>query len=448
MMDSNHPQIAVANGQASWQQSQIGLGRPDAPAVRASSASHLPLGSTESRGGGDVPFPLSASSSHLPSRNTDSNGYLSAPSQLSHPRTSLSSSTSSNNPDALHVQRTYQRIAEVGGIPGDGFVTGVELTRERRTEASISGYLSPLMASTSSAKSRPPDFIRKESAPAFSNLLAVNHNAYSFTKAPPQGEEAGFDPISGASSRKPSLVPSARSAEDEQQELKLLEKVDRYGFFAPTYAQHARLVLLSQKACLDLPPESSLKASTSGRRKSSGEAASGKRSKRLSLTGNPSALESPYINLPSTSSNGNSQQSSRRSSLQPNGANSHQASSSNGSPNSPSRRSFSGANQLSQAEPGNTSASSTYSAKENSRTDKWYNEMLQPDGRDAGGNIVSWKLAEGGNDEKVLLRRVCKGIPDRWRAAAWEAMVLRQRRAKGKAAQAEDSQLNRRFYVS
>ena len=363
------------------------------------------------------------------------------------PRNSLSSSTSSSNPDALHVQRTYQRIAEVGGIPGDGFVTGVELTRERRTEASISGYLSPLMASTSSK----PAFARKESGPAFGNLLSVNSNAYSFSKPQEQGQEPDFDPVSGASSRKPSLVPSARSVEDEAEELKLLEKVDRYGFFAPTYAQHARLVLLSQKSCLDLPPENLLKASAPSRRKSSaagGASANEARTKRRSLTGgSPSALASPYIQLPETHSNGASQESSRRSSLQPNGgSNSRVASSSNGSPSSPSRRVFSQNAAGAAIIPDNVSSSTSYSAKENTRTDKWYNEMLLPDGRDAGGNIVSWRLANE-RDDKTVLRRVCKGVPDRWRAAAWQAMINRKRKAKGKSANTEDAQLNRRFFV-
>jgi hypothetical protein len=96
--------------------------------------------------------------------------------------------------------------------------------------------------------------------------------------------------------------------------------------------------------------------------------------------------------------------------------------------------------------PDNVSSSTSYSAKENTRTDKWYNEMLLPDGRDLGGNIVSWRLANE-RDDKTVLRRVCKGVPDRWRAAAWQAMINRKRKAKGKSANTEDAQLNRRFFV-
>lgn len=442
----------------------LGLGRPNGSShvsMRASSASHLPLTvrtSSREDGSNNVPFPLSASSSHLPrpdATRNHSNGYLAAPSaHQMHPKNSLSSSTttSSSNQDALHVQRTYQRIAQVGGIPGDGFVAGVELTRERRTEASISGYLSPLMASTSSGAAAgrlaPPNFARQDSGPAFGNLLNVgnNSNAYAFTARSSHDDQSFYDPASATSSRKPSLVPSARSAEDEADELKLLEKVDRYGFFAPTYAQHARLVLLSQKACLDLPPESALKASTSSRRKSSGAAGDPKkRAKRVSLLGGAAqGLESPYIHMP----NDASPDSSRRSSLQRNGAVNLASSSSNAS-----RRSLSGGVPRPHAAalvPENVSASSSYTSKEASRTNKWYNEMLQPEARDAGGNVTSWRLARAGDkDDATLMRRVCKGLPDRWRAAAWEAMIHRRRKPAGRSSTpADDAALTRRFYVS
>jgi hypothetical protein len=47
--------------------------------------------------------------------------------------------------------------------------------------------------------------------------------------------------------------------------------------------------------------------------------------------------------------------------------------------------------------------------------------MLMPRSRDAGSNIKMWGL----NEKKVhkLSRRTYKGIPDRWRSAAWLALI-------------------------
>lgn len=59
--------------------------------------------------------------------------------------------------------------------------------------------------------------------------------------------------------------------------------------------------------------------------------------------------------------------------------------------------------------------------KELERVDKWQ-RMLVPLDRDAGGNIVRWKWDSSGKGRK-LQERVYKGIPDRWRMAAWAAMV-------------------------
>jgi hypothetical protein len=52
--------------------------------------------------------------------------------------------------------------------------------------------------------------------------------------------------------------------------------------------------------------------------------------------------------------------------------------------------------------------------------EKW-GRMLEPRSRDAGGNIQTWRI----NPEKVhkLSRRAFKGIPDRWRSAAWLALI-------------------------
>ncbi|KAI0323066.1 rab-GTPase-TBC domain-containing protein [Amylostereum chailletii] len=54
------------------------------------------------------------------------------------------------------------------------------------------------------------------------------------------------------------------------------------------------------------------------------------------------------------------------------------------------------------------------------RMEKW-GRMLQPKQRDPGGNIESWGVHAAKTHK--LRRRVYKGIPDRWRSAAWAALM-------------------------
>lgn len=60
--------------------------------------------------------------------------------------------------------------------------------------------------------------------------------------------------------------------------------------------------------------------------------------------------------------------------------------------------------------------------KEDSRTAKW-TRMLVPDRRDQGGNVQIWTVKP--SKEHKLRSRVYKGIPDRWRSAAWELLMGR-----------------------
>ena len=62
---------------------------------------------------------------------------------------------------------------------------------------------------------------------------------------------------------------------------------------------------------------------------------------------------------------------------------------------------------------------------------KW-GRMLVPRSRDAGGNIQTWAIDPA--KEHKLSRRAFKGIPDRWRSAAWLAFI-------GKFAHADNDQL-------
>ena len=49
--------------------------------------------------------------------------------------------------------------------------------------------------------------------------------------------------------------------------------------------------------------------------------------------------------------------------------------------------------------------------------------MLQPSTRDPGGNVETWRIRS--SKESKLRERVYKGIPDRWRNAAWELLMSR-----------------------
>jgi len=57
---------------------------------------------------------------------------------------------------------------------------------------------------------------------------------------------------------------------------------------------------------------------------------------------------------------------------------------------------------------------------EDERMEKW-GRMLEPRSRDAGGNIQMWGFRTA--KEHKLSRRAFKGIPDRWRSAAWLALI-------------------------
>ncbi|GHJ86016.1 hypothetical protein NliqN6_2418 [Naganishia liquefaciens] len=59
--------------------------------------------------------------------------------------------------------------------------------------------------------------------------------------------------------------------------------------------------------------------------------------------------------------------------------------------------------------------------KEAERIGKWERMLLVAD-RDTGGNAVRWKWEAAGKGRK-LTKRVYKGIPDRWRSAAWSALI-------------------------
>ncbi|KAI0249549.1 rab-GTPase-TBC domain-containing protein [Lactifluus subvellereus] len=58
--------------------------------------------------------------------------------------------------------------------------------------------------------------------------------------------------------------------------------------------------------------------------------------------------------------------------------------------------------------------------READRMEKW-SRMLEPRSRDGGGNIQTWGINPA--KQHKVSRRAFKGIPDRWRSAAWSAFI-------------------------
>lgn len=365
--------------------------------------------------------------------------------------------STATSPEALHVQQTYRRISQIGGIPRDGFVDGVELTRERRTEEDIEEYLSPNpdegdISQFSGIKGE----LDRSQRSHRSHILAQSHGPVAgrsdgYTPQPMDGPGSGrrqsypaLDALqipSGASTPsrnrqtsiadRPLLSAVTREAQEEaeKEDLRLLEKVDRYGFFEPTYTKHARLALLRKSDCLDLPDFAGL--------------LKGKATKKRGTSHSAATLPSPYLN---TDPGSTSAHSSRRSSTQPRTSLSIAPSASSVSAVSARHDAGNGGGLVN-----GVSGGTSNNLKESERIQKWYSEMLVPGSRDSGGNIQSWAFSPATESkyETKLRRRVFKGIPDRWRLAAWEALMERRRRSlRNGGPVANDEQLRRRFFVS
>lgn len=68
--------------------------------------------------------------------------------------------------------------------------------------------------------------------------------------------------------------------------------------------------------------------------------------------------------------------------------------------------------------------------KEQMRVAKW-GRMMEVLSRDSGGNVESWVVKA--SKAHKLRRRVYKGIPDRWRSAAWEVLMGKYSRSGSEA---------------
>lgn len=402
---SRHRRKEYSNSQEGLNNGHVNFSKP----VRPSDSSKVSLPALEV----SVPASPSVSTTAIVHGTTTASH---SPATPINPAASASATNEEHiTPDALLVQQTYARIDEIGGIPGDGFVEGVELTRERRTQSSINGYLEPLLAASwgpSSSLDRLSEGVnttsRRKSEGAAASLLSVS-------------DAMRGDAARSQLSRKVSAASRAASSkapEEEEAELKLLEKVDRYGFFTPAHLNttSGRLVLLAKEPCMDIPKKP-ITSKVKGKQKLQ----------------DLSTLTSPYITLPSGAGHpqGQSRNYSPRTSLQP-----------------PSSQNLSTSTSLSslRSVTGGPLAQSANTKKEPMRILKWYDEMIVPSRRDTGGNVSSWKLSDSMvRDENKLQRRIRKGIPDRWRLAAWEALLLRMRSRSRQGPETE--RLERRFYV-
>lgn len=67
----------------------------------------------------------------------------------------------------------------------------------------------------------------------------------------------------------------------------------------------------------------------------------------------------------------------------------------------------------------------TTPSKEATRIAKW-TRMLVPQKREQGGNVESWRIKP--SKESKFRGRIYKGIPDRWRRAAWDLLMSRYSR--------------------
>ncbi|SGY13701.1 BQ5605_C010g05949 [Microbotryum silenes-dioicae] len=220
-----------------------------------------------------------------------------------------STTTSELDPTAALIQSLYARL-DVQGVPGDGWDEGLERTRD--------------------------GLINREVCEETATMNSLN--------------------------KKGKQVLSAQGAEEEED--RVLKRVDRYGFFSSCHpaalaSQHNRLATLATSAFTTLP---------------FGKRLSQNRSKA----------------------------------------------------NRPTPATINGRHSLPSPTPGDVVMDAEAVALETRRIDKWA-KMLRISKKDRGKNAIEWDLAPGwwdGREEgkgkyRMFQRRVFKGVPDRWRRAVW-----------------------------
>ncbi|GAC99884.1 hypothetical protein PHSY_007487 [Pseudozyma hubeiensis SY62] len=296
--------------------------------------------------------------------------------------------------DAEFVRRTYAHFA-IAGVPDDGFSDGKEYTREKNG----------LSAWEEAALSRPGSSIaaRSASRPAAQlsdspRIAAINGTGGHAPPPPPPPLSTSestrsvmsltslrpiHQEINGDVSR-PSLPPSTSTetalststflstnerrrrqelAEKKRQEL--IANIDRYGFFSdsPSSVQHKTTLLPSNLFDAPFPRKGSRGVATQ-----SGRAPA-------SLSG---ACTPPHAHGDEKAKTSAVIQRAR------------------------------------------AAADAVHRQREQERTAKWA-RMLTVKSRDQGHNAVQFDFNDG--IDRKLRRRVYKGIPDRWRSAAWSALL-------------------------
>ncbi|SCV69853.1 BQ2448_1247 [Microbotryum intermedium] len=257
-------------------------------------------------------LPSASSSTSLPAPDD-----LARPHRTSHSPAKQSTTASELDPTAALIQNLYARL-DVQGVPGDGWDEGLERTRD--------------------------GLINRE----------VCEGTATATVSP---------------NKKGKQAPSPQDAEDEED--RVLKRVDRYGFFSSSHpsalaSQHNRLATLATSSFTTLPF-----------------------GKRISQS---------------------------RSKL-----------------NRPSPPPINGRNSLPSAAPADVVMDADAVAIETRRIDKWA-RMLRISKKDRGKNAIEWDLVPGwwdGREEgkgkyRMFERRVFKGVPDRWRRAVWGLEMKRR----------------------
>lgn len=317
------------------------------------------------------------------------------------------------------VRRTYLHFDRTG-IQGDGTVQGEEWTRNRSVGALAPWQQPPLPNGNPTQR---PRRRRTKSTPAHGSMLAK-----------PTAEAAKSSPL--AASQPITAASPDETLPDDDDEQGVTEEnggdssslasatewpdLDRYGFFGgrdwDSHSATGRIVVLPA-ACYDFVPSPSTSASSS-KGKTKVKSAAKKAKKSLSRTG---VAKQSCTGLPASMSGSGEDAWGAGASTSAAAV----AGPSNGHTTNGKAR----AEDVAPSEDVITSlrlpSESLGRSKEQTRIDKW-SAMLAPVAKE-GGNTTSYRLTgEAVRDRDRLERRIYKGIPDRWRAAAWWALLHQQ----------------------
>lgn len=185
--------------------------------------------------------------------------------------------------------------------------------------------------------------------------------------------------------------------------------VDRYGFFSKDWAgQHGRVCILPA-ACFEYIP-------SVGSYKGKGKAASAAQAARSIIAKVEAASEQPSPQTPLMSTAPSSVEGS------PSLRVDHSRTTTNGSGSQGGARSAeASSNKIDLISSLRSASQETQRSKEQERVNKWSDMLVTAERK--GGNSVVYKIKDELQGSEKLERRVFKGIPDRWRAGTWGALL-------------------------